>query len=377
MSLEDLSPGYRVTDGDGEVTTEGSLAVAGSYYTGDDGRDEYSDWWNMFSVVLIDPEAGGEGPDAVTSVVGMDGTVYASSRSLYVTAGEWDVPMGDWRGEYRTDIHKFDLGTDSIPLAASGQVPGWTLNSFSMDEEGEHFRIATTTGEWDDSSNNVLVLREDGAALTVTGGITGLAFTERIYSARFVGDRGYLVTFRQVDPLYTIDLSDPTAPSVAGELKIPGYSSYLHPVGDNLLLGVGRDADPETGLAFGLQVSLFDVSDFENPKRVDVETFGTGRWDGSSPAEYHHHAFAYFAAQGILALPVAHAGDGSGRIYKTVLLKVDAAKGLTEVGRVEHEKEVWRNVRIGEFLYSIGAAGIKVVPLADADEVVAELEFGV
>lgn len=378
MSLAELAPGYRVADGRGETrAAAGSLSVAGSFYTGDDRRDPYLNWWNMFSVVLIDPEDGEAGPDAVTSVLGMDGDVYASSRSLYLTAQEWDVPIGSWRGEHRTDIYKFDLGADSIDFAASGQVPGRMLNSFSMDEEGEHLRIATTSGGLAHWSNNVLVLRQEGREMIVTGGITGLAFSERLYSARFEGDRGYLVTFKKVDPLFTIDMSDPEEPKVIGELKIPGYSTYLHPVAEGLLLGVGRYADEEEGLAYGLQVSLFDASNFEKPVRLDVESFGQGRWEGSSLAEYNHHAFAYFPEQRIMAIPVTEAGpfDSEEPTYATVIMRVDGESGLTRIGRIEHEKEVWRNVRIEEFLYSIGAGGIKVAPLDDAENVMAEVKF--
>ena len=118
-----------------------------------------------------------------------------------------------------------------------------------------------------DSESAVTVLREQGGRLAQIGQVGGLGRGERIYAARFLGDVGYLVTFRQVDPLYTIDLSNPAAPKVAGELKITGYSAYLHPIGEDLLLGVGQEAS-EQGRRLGAQVSLFDVSDPASPKRL-------------------------------------------------------------------------------------------------------------
>ena len=276
----------------------------------------------------------------------------------------------------RTDLYKFSIGDASVDLAATGQVPGWVLNSFSMDEEGAQFRIATTSSSSDGTSNNVFVLAEQGDELTITGGVTGLAFTERLYSARFIGDRGYLVTFRPVDPLFTLDLSDPASPQVLGELKIPGFSSYLHPIEGDLLIGVGRDVDETTNRAKGVQVSVFDVSDPANPTRIDVETFGED-WATTSDIDHDHHAFAWFGAQQTLALPITRYTDDWPRSTlesSTELLRADRATGLTPLGHVSHTGEALRNVRIGQHLYSIAADAIKIVPLGDPDDVLKVIE---
>jgi hypothetical protein len=150
----------------------------------------------------------------------------------------------------------------------------------------------------------VTVLRDDGAgSLARVGQVGGLGAGERIYAVRFMDDTGYVVTFRQTDPLYVLDLRNPAAPAVTGELKIPGYSAYLHPMGDGLLLGVGQDAD-EAGRVKGLQVSVFDVSDPADPQRIQNYVIE----NGGSEAEWDHHAFLYWAARDLLVLPVQRWG---------------------------------------------------------------------
>ena len=217
MSLEELLPKYsaRVRGADGQML-ESSGGLAGQIFVPDD-ENHYS--WNMSSVVLINLDDAQAGPTAVTNIIGMDGQVYASAENLYVTTQVWERPMGEWHGETRTDIYKFGLGESSVDLEATGEVPGWVLNSFSMDEEGDQFRIATSNSEAG-ASNNVFVMSEHGEKLEIVGGVTGLALGERIYAARFMGDKAYLVTFpvamRGWDPLFTVDLSDPTQPSVMG-----------------------------------------------------------------------------------------------------------------------------------------------------------------
>jgi hypothetical protein len=175
----------------------------------------------------------------------------------------------------RTQIHRYDArGTSATTYRATGDVPGFVLNQYSMSEHQDRLRVATTReplwfpdGSATESESRVTVLAEAAGRLTTVGGVGGLGKGERIYAVRFLGDRGYVVTFRQTDPLYTLDLSDPTAPRVRGELKILGYSAYLHPVGEDRLLGVGQDAT-ERGQTTGAQLSLFDVSDAARPRRI-------------------------------------------------------------------------------------------------------------
>jgi hypothetical protein len=139
------------------------------------------------------------------------------------------------------------------------------------------------------------------------------------------------VTFRQVDPLYTLDLSDPARPRVVGELKVPGYSAYLHPVGDGLLLGVGQDATAE-GRRTGVQVSLFDVSDLANPVRLDQLGLGS---DSYTPVEYDHHAFLWWAPSTLALVPLNRYAE-TDPFGGSVALKVDRAGGIAEAGRIAH-----------------------------------------
>ncbi|HEV8605386.1 MAG TPA: beta-propeller domain-containing protein [Tepidisphaeraceae bacterium] len=368
MPLVDLLPGYmtRVSGAEGQIV-ESSGDLAGEIYTPQHAQNFER---SMLSVVLMDLDDSQPGPTATTSVIGTSAQVYASSKSLYLTSQARETPMGDWQGETRTDIYKFSLGESSVDLEASGEVPGWVLNSFSMDEEQDQFRIATSNSEGG-ASNNVFVLGEHGDQLEIIGGVTGLALSERIFAARFVGDKAYLVTFpvamRGWDPLFTVDLSDPTQPSVTGELVIPGYSTYLQPLDDTHLLAVGRSSQ-------SVEVSLFDVSDMSNPRRVDVYTI-VGGFETWSAAEHDHHAFAYFPEHHILAMPVVTFGYGNHQ--QALLLNVDDEKGFKEMGRIDGSSG-WndqRNVRIGDFVYAFFGRELKVVSLSSPGDVVADVEL--
>ena len=200
-----------------------------------------------------------------------------------------------------TVVHKIGIDELDIDYAGMGEVPGNVLNQFSMDEYDGNFRIATTTGQWGgESLNHLFVLDEN---LDVIGSVEDLAKGERIYSARFMGDRAYMVTFRQVDPLYVIDLSNPEKPEVLGYLKVTGYSGYLHPYDSNHLIGIGMEAD-ESGRTQGLKVALFDVSDVANP--VEVGKYEVkGMW-ASSEALYEHKAVLFDKSRNLLVIPVSY-----------------------------------------------------------------------
>ncbi len=203
-----------------------------------------------------------------------------------------------------TFIHQFslDAGTGATYIA-SGAVEGRLLNQFAMSEHNGDLRVATTNDNWDrfgdQSESTVYVLRPNGTDLQQISSIGGLGKGERIYAVRFLGDVGYVVTFRQIDPLYVLDLSDPTHPVLDGELKIPGYSAYLHPVGEGLLLGVGQDATLE-GRTQGTKLSLFDVSDPTNPREISSLPIG-----GYSEVEWDHKAFLFWPEDGTIVLPVS------------------------------------------------------------------------
>ena len=185
----------------------------------------------------------------------------------------------------------------------SGEVPGYLLNQWSLSEHEGTLRAATTSmPPWDERRQvreRVRTLQERDGRLVQVGSVGGLGRGERIYAVRYIGDTGFVVTFRQVDPLYTLDLSDPAAPRVAGELKVPGYSAYLHPLGDGLLLGVGQDATEE-GRRTGVQLSLFDVSNLAKPVRLDQHAVGGNSW---TAVEGDHHAFLWWAPERLAVIP--------------------------------------------------------------------------
>jgi hypothetical protein len=239
---------------------------------------------------------------ADAAVVASGSTMYATEDHVYLATQRWV----DWRvladtGEiedaadgFRTQIHLFDTTDPGAPrYMASGEVRGFLLNQFSLDEHDGVLRVATTSqptgwGFSTASESQVVTLRRDGDRLESLGMVGGLGKGEQIYSVRFMGDLGYVVTFRQTDPLYVIDLSDPASPAAVGELKINGYSAYLHPVGEGRLLGLGQDATDE-GRRLGTQLSLFDVTDPANPQRLDTVSMDGG-W---SAVEGDHHAFTF------------------------------------------------------------------------------------
>jgi inhibitor of cysteine peptidase len=212
----------------------------------------------------------------------------------------------------KTAIHKIEFSDGKIEYKAVGDVPGLILNQFSMDEYNDYFRIATTSGQvWEgNSANNIYVLDKN---LKLTGSIEDLAKGEKIYSARFMGERGYLVTFKKVDPLFVIDLSNPKELKVLGYLKIPGYSDYLHPYDENHVIGIGKEAidasEEQTGsrnLDFawyqGVKISLFDVTDVTHP--IEKSKFVIGDRGTDSPALYDPKAFLFNKEKKLLVLPI-------------------------------------------------------------------------
>jgi hypothetical protein len=220
----------------------------------------------------------------------------------------------------------------------------------------------------------VTVLQPKDGELVEVGQVGGLGKGQQIYAVRMIGDVGYVVTFRRTDPLYTLDLSDPTSPKVVGELEIPGYSAYLHPVGDGLLLGVGQDAGDD-GRVTGAQVSLFDVSDPAHPNRLDQVALGDG--GSSSTVEYDHKAFLYWAPTGLTVLPVTQwptTFDGDGEpsddaFFGAVGLRVDTtAKRLDTVGRIDQQaatdqpwdgrSQILRSLVVADHVLTIAPTGL-------------------
>ncbi len=302
----------------------------------------------------------------INTYLGAGENIYASPDSLYVavtqyyTDDEYTSALRPKPAQIKTGIYRFSLDRGRVAYSRSGEVPGRILNQFSMDEYRGFFRIATTSGDmWRDdehtSKNNLYVLNRQ---LTITGRVENLAPGERIYSARFMGNRGYMVTFRDVDPLFVIDLEDPYNPSVLGELKIPGYSDYLHPYDENHLIGFGKDTvelqvtDWQGGkrtMAFyqGMKISLFDVSDVSNPVEKFKEIIG----DRGTESEllYNHKALLFDGKTGLLAFPVtvmevksSHPDPGGFPPYGefafqgAYVYNLDPESGFSLEGRITH-----------------------------------------
>lgn len=330
---------YSLQNAAGEELTRGPLAPCSRIY-----RPDTFSGFGVLAVLTVNMQ-GNLNPGSGTGVITDGQTVYASSNSLYVATTLWPsfpiqpaidiepvLPIAEFEENYTTALHRFDItNVSTANYVASGVAEGSLLNQFSLHEHDDRLHVATTQGSpWganESSESFVSVLEVQGDTLTEVGKVGDMGRGERIYAVRFIGSTAYVVTFRQVDPLYVVDLSNPTAPVVTGELKIPGYSAYLHPVGEGLLLGVGQDATDE-GRITGAKVSLFDVSDPTNPIEQSV-------WiapDGFSDAEWDHRAFLYWAAEDLAVLPITQwSANWSG----AVALRVTEA-GITEVARIDH-----------------------------------------
>lgn len=359
-----------VTAADGSVvSSQDFLSEPGTIYI-----PSQSKGLDLMTVARFDLSADAEdvGPAASSSVMGSSNDVYASAESLYVIGSAWDQTptSGGALGDGKvTHLYKFDLTQDDLPLVATGVVSGWAINQYAVDEHEGFLRIATSSGWGRTSSNNVFVLEQNDSDLLVTGAITGLAVSEQIYAVRFMGDRGFVVTFRQTDPLFALDLSDSSNPRVAGELKIPGFSTYLHPVDENHLVSVGRYADPVTGIASYSQLSLFDVSDMANPRLVATTPLvGEGWWMGRSEAETDPHAFGFYPEQGVVAIPVSSGYWGGFDSTGLAVIKVDAA-GFTALGRVAQAGYRHRSLRIGGVLFAVSDSSVIAVDMLDPSHV--------
>jgi hypothetical protein len=325
---------------------------------------------DVLTVLTIDMRTGLPAVDSDAVMAGGQ-TVYASPRALYVATPSW-TPDRDIE---HTQIHKFATTEPrSTSYRASGPVEGQLLNQFSLSEHDGVLRAATTVNGGPESESRVTTLAERDGMLARLGQAGGLGKGERIYAVRFVGDVGYVVTFRQVDPLYTLDLSEPARPRVVGELKIRGYSAYLHPLGPGLLLGVGQDAT-DRGTTLGTQVSLFDVPDPARLRRLHAWSVPGG---SSSEAEWDHHAFLWWAPSKLAVLPL-ESGQGGASFAGAVGLNVDRSAGITEVGRAAHQRDgqawpVRRSLVVGGRLVTISDVGIERNALTNLGEE-AWLEF--
>jgi uncharacterized secreted protein with C-terminal beta-propeller domain len=346
------------------------------------------DYYYMYTTVIaINTQNDGQEPTYETILLGASSNLYVSLNNIYLTFPVWGTGIGDLD---KTSIHRIHIADDEIIPVASGEVPGTVLNQFSMDEYGDYFRVATTT-HGETPRNDVYVLN---MALNITGSLTGLAPGETIYSARFMGERGYLVTFRQVDPLFVIDLSDPDNPRELGYLKVTGYSDYLHPYDETHLIGVGKETTDAGEFAWyqGVKISLFDVTDVSNPREISKLEIGDRGTD--SPVLWDHKAFLFDRLRDLMVIPVLEAkvdvteypegvpawAYGQPVWQGAYVFHVSLDAGISLQGRITHieniaEPElqyyyyspfsVERSLYIGDVLYTISQAKIKMNNLED------------
>lgn len=380
----------------GEATTrEQVISDCGSIY-----RPGTANGTGTVSVVSFNLDDADNSIERQT-ILSNSGLIYANEQNLYLASVEDDywlwlpVIEGDSEPRPGTTIHKFSI-QGAPRYQASGRVDGHLLNQFSMDEFEGNLRVVTTEFAWWTADgvprNSLFVLDEAAGQLNIRSSLSGLGKPgERVYATRLVKDKGFVVTFEQIDPLYTLDLSDPDNPVIAGELEVPGFSTYLHPIADDLIIAVGRNVETSS-----VDLSLFDISDFYNPVLLHRTSIGSGSY---SQAEYNHKAFTWFADENLLALPFTQwtgALDGPFYDYELfnglLLYQVGQQSGFNPVGVVDHsifyrneEEQYWYypdNIRRSffvsdtndnDFLYSISTRGIKVNAVDDLSTDVAVL----
>ena len=403
---------YRVHYADSVASPEGMVLPYDRMYCFPDSQQS-----NYLVVAAFD--AAKNDPVDIQTYLGAGETVYVSQQSLFIALDDYRVRPTlygsaaetlQYNGSMTT-IFSFALDNGKVHYTTSGQVPGTVLNQFSLDEHQNHLRIATTSEPtwWGDEANQVSLnqLYVLDSQLNIVGSIENIAPGERIYSARFMGDRAFMVTFRTVDPLYVIDLKDPAAPAILGELKIPGYSDYLHPIGENHLLGFGKDAIAipvknswgkilyENAYYLGMKLSLFDVTDLSNPVEKAMVIIGDRGTESSILR--NHKALMYQASTGILAFPLNESKVLSGPLVSEsgyphygdtvfdglVIFHVDVdagEQGLQELGRitqqqnaldkdgslnVDYQRVIERGLYIGDTIYTLSPSVIQANSMKD------------
>ena len=323
--------------------------------------------YSFTTIVALNIQNDSQEPTHETIVLGGTSNIYVSQNNIYLTFTHYS-----WQEDEttKTTIQRIRIEQQTITFEATGEVPGYVLNQFLMDEHNGYFRTATTVNNvnWrtftDEpaSTNNVYVLDMN---LTVVGKLEGLAPGEQIYSARFMGDRCYLVTFRQIDPFFVIDVANPTEPKVLGYLKIPGFSGYLHPYDENHIIGIGKQDS-------NVKLSLFDVTDVTAPTETAKYIIEAKYSD--SPVLYDHKAFLFDKPKQLLALPVSTnmfwIRDGNNGYWQgAYIFDISLEQGFTLEGNITHQNvadqfeynlNVKRILYIDNVLYTISDNKVKM-----------------
>lgn len=308
------------------------------YYVDSDAQ-QYS-FITVISVNVMDENVP---PSHETFLAGASSAMYVSAENMYLAAQRnhiMRITSGiseGWRDE--TLVYRLGLKDGKITIEASGSVPGCVLNQYSMDEYNGYFRIATTKWTAEGSKNGLYVMN---MKMEIVGLLEDIAPGERIYSARFMGERCYLVTFKQVDPFFVIDLSEPSSPAILGYLKIPGYSSYLHPYDEDHIIGVGKEGN-------NLKLALFDVSDVTTPK--ELTKFSLNCTYSGSEALYDPKAFLFDRARQLLSIPVVWS-ESKGEwkyVQGAYLFTLNLDEGFVLKGVITHRSD--RDSGIRRILY--------------------------
>ena len=314
-------------------------------------------------------------PANITSYLGGGSQVYSSATNLYITRTKYNYDDGS---EINTEIYKFNLKDATCTFSKTGKVPGSVLNQFSMDEKDGYFKIATTDStSWNSESNtnNLYVLNEN---LEIVGKVEGLAPGERIYSVRFMGNRAYMVTFVETDPLFVIDLTEPTNPTVLGELKIPGYSTYLHPYDENHLIGFGENTKlvnygyGDQVVTDGMKIALFDVTDPNNP--TEMYSVNIGEKGTYSELLYNHKALLFSKDKNIIAFPISITGEDYEVTFQgAIVYGLSLENGFEEKGRITNiendinkyypRNSIQRIIYINDTLYTLSRNLIKATDM--------------
>ncbi len=326
--MTDYLPGYTATDGVPVRLDCASLAAP---------------------TITVDPaytmlaSFDSDGADlGIASIINNVGTVYVTASSAYLVQSSyqwwWDTAQAD-----ETAIHSFAIGDGAPEYRATGVIPGQARNNLYLSEHAGVLRAASHEIGYDADSgdlrrlNHLFVLEDDGqGALVEIGAVEGFQIGEDIFAVRFVGDRGYIVTFRQIDPLFTFDLSDPYNPRLMGELELPGFSTYMQPLDEQYLLTIGREGDNDGNIG-PLALRIFDVADLSAPRLAHSFTLDDNSlpWSGYSPASHDYHAFNFH--EGLLSLPfVLYGADWEQSFNGFVYFDVDTEAGIAELGRINH-----------------------------------------
>ena len=327
-------------------------------------------------ITTLDIESGDTSGVNTKAYLGSGEQLYMSADHLYLTSTDYQNQQ-----QSSSEVFKFDLDGTQVNFLQAAHLKGTILNQFSMDEHDGYFRTVTTEGDlWDErnkAKNHLFILDEN---MKQVGSVENLAVNERIYSARFLGDKAYMVTFRETDPLFVMDVADPSDPKVLGELKIPGFSNYLHPLDEGHLIGFGYETiakkDPQGGPPIiqtgGMKISLFDVTDFANPKESASEIIG-GQGTYSSVQQDHHALFIH-PTRNLFGFPVSiyqpsersnlvDLESSGALIYEIttnggIVKKADLTERMTN-DYMDWEKEVQRLLYSGETVYTISANEVK------------------